>query len=124
MQKSEQGKNRHLYVAGNGWISALDKNTGEIIGEIQLTKQGWFASRNLFISLLEGLDHLYAVSDGIVFAIDRDKGRILWQNEVERLRSRVAVLSADGAAAAAATQAASRATAAAVAVPGGGGRGG
>jgi hypothetical protein len=96
---------RLIFVGLNGRVSALDRDTGEIVWETREKLAG-------DVSLLLDGDRLLAALNGYLYCFDPRDGRVLWQNPLKGYGLGVASLtsvrgqSSQGAAQAAARQAA------------------
>src|SRR5262245_38475305 len=62
-----------IFVGINGWVSALDRDTGEIVWTNSELSSG------LTTLLLDG-DRLIASTNGYLFCLDPQNGRIVWSN--------------------------------------------
>jgi outer membrane protein assembly factor BamB len=67
---------RLIFVGLNGRVSALDRDTGEIVWEAQ---EKWAGDVSL---LLDG-DRLIASLNGYLYCFDARDGRLLWQNPLK-----------------------------------------
>jgi hypothetical protein len=76
---------RLVFVGLNGRVSALDRNTGEIVWE---THEKWAGDVSL---LLDG-DRLIAALNGYLYCFDPRDGRVLWQNPLKGYGCGVAAL--------------------------------
>lgn len=86
----------HLYVAGNGWVFAVDRQTLDEVWSLEL-KQGWFKVGSSFVSLREDEHHLFAVAYGRVHRIDKRTGELLQTSEELRgLKHMAAVFAGSG----------------------------
>ena len=62
-----------IYVGLNGWVTALDRDSGEVVWYNDKLNSG---STTL---LLDG-DRLIASTNGYLYCLDPENGRIVWQN--------------------------------------------
>ena len=76
---------RLVFVGINGRVSALDRDTGEIVWE---SHEKWAGDVSL---LLDG-DRLIAAINGYLYCFDARGGRVLWQNPLKGYGCGVAAL--------------------------------
>ena len=69
-----------LYVGTNGFVAALDPQTGEELWRTKLPRGG--AST---VTLLIKQTQLYAGCHGRVFCLDKRTGAVLWQNGLPKM---------------------------------------
>jgi outer membrane protein assembly factor BamB len=62
-----------IFVGINGWVSALDRDTGEVVWTCSDLKSGYTTL------LLDG-DRLIASTNGYLYCLDPQNGRIVWSN--------------------------------------------
>ena len=62
-----------IFVGINGWVSALDRDTGEIVWTNSELNSG------LTTLLLDG-DRLIASTNGYLYCLDPQNGRVVWSN--------------------------------------------
>ena len=62
-----------VFVGLNGWVSALDRDTGEIVWTNSELNSG------LTTLLLDG-DRLIASTNGYLYCLDPQNGRVVWSN--------------------------------------------
>jgi outer membrane protein assembly factor BamB len=76
---------RLVFVGLNGRVSAVDRDSGEIVWE---THEKWAGDVSL---LLDG-DRLIAALNGYLYCFDPRDGRVLWQNPLKGYGCGVAAL--------------------------------
>jgi hypothetical protein len=76
---------RLVFVGLNGRVSALDRNTGEIVWETREKLAG-------DVSLLLDGDRLIAALNGYLYCFDPRDGRVLWHNPLKGYGLGVATL--------------------------------
>ena len=82
-----------LYLAGRGWVFAIDAHTLAEVWSLEL-KPGWFKVGSQFTSLREDEAHLFALAYGRVYKIDKATGTLLQTGpEIEALKQQTAVFS-------------------------------
>ena len=99
---------RLVFVGLNGYVVALDRDTGEIVWTTSVGKGG-------YVSLLLDGDRLIASRNGYIDCFDPRDGRVLWQNPLKGYGLGVAALTSvrgQGAQVGAAQQAAAQQAAA------------
>jgi hypothetical protein len=74
-----------LFVGLNGWVSALDRDTGEIVWTNSELKSGYTTL------LLDG-DRLIVSTNGYLYCLDPQNGRIVWSNPLRGYGTGVAHL--------------------------------
>jgi hypothetical protein len=62
-----------IFVGLNGYVVALDRNTGEIVWYNDQMKSG-------YVTLLLDGDRLIASTNGYIYCLDPRTGKILWHN--------------------------------------------
>lgn len=62
-----------IFVGLNGYVVALDRNTGEIVWYNDQMKSG-------YVTLLLDGDLLIASTNGYIYCLDPRRGKILWHN--------------------------------------------
>jgi outer membrane protein assembly factor BamB len=72
-----------VFVGLNGWVAALDRDTGEIVWTCSELKSGYTTL------LLDG-DRLLASTNGYLFCLDPQTGRVVWRNPLRGLGTGVA----------------------------------
>jgi len=85
-------KNKPLFLAGTGFVYAVDRETGEPLWETEL-KKGWIQFGNEFVTLLESNDALFVFCYGTLFRLNRKTGEIQWRKEMSKLKYAVAMIS-------------------------------
>lgn len=88
--------NKLVYVGGDGYVHAFDRNSGELVWETEL-KKGFFVSGSSFVSLVEAQDGIFAFSYGKMYKLDKGTGEKLFEGpEIKRLKNSVCMISVDG----------------------------
>src|SRR3954451_16289427 len=64
-----------IFVGLNGWVAALDRDSGEEVWCCSELKSGYTTL------LLDG-DRLIAATNGYVFCLDPQNGRVVWSNQM------------------------------------------
>jgi outer membrane protein assembly factor BamB len=67
---------RLVFVGLNGYVMALDRDTGEVVWETREMRAG-------YVSLLLDGDRLIASLNGYLYCFDARDGRVLWQNPLK-----------------------------------------
>jgi outer membrane protein assembly factor BamB len=62
-----------LFIGLNGWVVALDRDSGEVAWKCSELKSGYTTL------LLDG-DRLIASTNGYIFCLDPQTGRVVWSN--------------------------------------------
>ena len=62
-----------VFVGLNGWVAALDRDSGEVV---------WYCSdlKSGYTTLLLDGDRLIASTNGYLYCLDPQTGKIVWQN--------------------------------------------
>ena len=65
-----------VFVGLNGWVAALDRDTGEVV---------WYCSElnSGYTTLLLDGDRLIASTNGYIYCLDPQNGRIVWKNPMK-----------------------------------------
>jgi hypothetical protein len=74
-----------VFVGLNGWVSALDRDTGEVVWTCSELKSGYTTL------LLDG-DRLIVSTNGYVYCLDPQDGRVVWSNPLRGYGTGVAHL--------------------------------
>ena len=74
-----------IFVGLNGWVTALDRDTGEVVWTCKDLKSGYTTL------LLDG-DRLIASTNGYVYCLDPQNGRVVWSNPLRGFGTGVAHL--------------------------------
>lgn len=77
--------NQLIFVGLNGWVTALDRDTGETVWTCSELKSGYTTL------LLDG-DRLIASTNGYLYCLDPQDGRIVWSNPMRGYGTGVAYL--------------------------------
>ena len=80
MSEVEDALDRVLFVGGHGFVTALDKMSGDEIWRTSLKGSGYG-----FVNLLLEKDHIFAASGGKMYCISADHGEVLWMNPMPKL---------------------------------------
>jgi outer membrane protein assembly factor BamB len=72
-----------VFVGLNGWVAALDRDSGEIVWKCSELKSGYTTL------LLDG-DRLIASTNGYLYCLDPQTGKVVWSNPLRGLRTGVA----------------------------------
>jgi outer membrane protein assembly factor BamB len=62
-----------VFIGLNGWVAALDRDTGEVVWYCSELKSG------ATTLLLDG-DRLIASTNGYLYCLDPQNGRVVWKN--------------------------------------------
>src|SRR5262249_28423980 len=65
-----------LFVGLNGWVAALDRDSGEVIWYCSELKSGYTTL------LLDG-DRLIVSTNGYLYCLDPQNGRVVWSNPLK-----------------------------------------
>lgn len=74
-----------VFVGINGWVAALDRDSGEIVWKCNELKSG-------FTTLLLDGDRLIVSTNGYVYCLDPQTGRVVWNNPLRGLGTGIAHL--------------------------------
>jgi outer membrane protein assembly factor BamB len=74
-----------VFVGLNGWVAALDRDSGEIVWKCNELKSGYTTL------LLDG-DRLLVSTNGYLYCPDPQTGRVVWSNALRGLGTGVAHL--------------------------------
>lgn len=80
MSSLEEALDRVLFVGGHGYVTAIDKESGEEIWRTNLKGSGYG-----FVNLVLEKDQLFAASGGRLYALSAESGGILWMNPMPGL---------------------------------------
>ncbi|MFT7618479.1 MAG: outer membrane protein assembly factor BamB [Planctomycetota bacterium] len=72
--------NRVLFVGGHGFVTAMDKESGDEIWRTSLKGSGYH-----FVNLLLEDNSLFAASGGKLYCLSADTGDVLWVNSMSGL---------------------------------------
>ena len=75
MSEMQEALSRILFVGGFGYVTAMDKLTGEEVWRTSLPGTGY-----RFVNLLIEDGAVFAASGGRLFSLSPDNGEIRWQN--------------------------------------------
>jgi outer membrane protein assembly factor BamB len=74
-----------VFVGLNGWVAALDRDSGEIIWCCSELHSGYTSV------LLDG-DRLIVSTNGYLYCLDPQNGKVVWQNPMKGYRTGIAHL--------------------------------
>jgi len=74
-----------IYIGLNGWVVALDRDSGEIVWKCSELKSG-------FTTLMLDGDRLIASTNGYIFCLDPQTGKVVWSNPLRGFGMGVASL--------------------------------
>jgi len=74
-----------IFVGLNGWVTAIDRDSGEVVWYCSELKSGYTTL------LLDG-DRLIASTNGYVYCLDPQDGRVVWKNPLKGYGTGVAHL--------------------------------
>jgi len=81
-----------FFLAGSGFVYAINRETGDILWETEL-KKGWIQFGNEFVTLLETNACLFVFCYGTLFRLDRKTGEIQWRKEMPKLKHAITMIS-------------------------------
>lgn len=85
----------YLYIGTNGWVAAIDPQTGQEVWRTELSSGSLFSSA-ADVCVLEHEGRVFVGSNGYVFALDGKTGDILWENGLEGMGHNDVTLSIAG----------------------------
>ena len=87
----------YLYIGINGYVAAIDPQTGNEVWRTQLLEGGFLASTSgTDVCVLEHEGQVFAGSNGYIFALDGATGNVLWENGLEGMGHNDVTLSIAG----------------------------
>ena len=83
----------NLYIGTNGYVAAIDPQTGREIWRTELST-GFFSGSD--VCVLEHEGQVFAGTNGYLFALDGATGNIIWENGLEGMGHNEVTLSIAG----------------------------
>lgn len=87
----------YLYIGTNGYVAAIDPETGSEIWRTELPSESFFSSTSgSDVCVLEQEGRVFAGCNGYLFAVDGTTGEVVWQNGLEGMGHNDVTLSIAG----------------------------
>lgn len=87
----------YLYIGTNGYVAAIDPETGNEVWRTQVLEASFFSSTSgTDVCVLEHEGRVFAGSNGYLWALDGATGKILWENGLEGMGHNDVTLSIAG----------------------------